>query len=111
MQLIWRLPSCVHGFVLRKFAKTWTQDFTKGGCSQGYVDAVVQYLALVWSMPTPIDIAQVMVSKSPCHARHSMLAEDRLGNPATFGIPIAMAFGEQDFLQSEGAAETIIKRH
>ena len=61
-------------------------------------------------MPTVIDTVQLMVFKY-AFTRHSMMADDRFGNPDTLHIPIAMAFGDQDFVQSEGAAEVLIERN
>lgn len=59
---------------------------------------MTEYLKIAWTLQNPVDIAQLLVTKAPYYSRHSMLAADRLGNPDTFEIPIAMAFGEQDFL-------------
>ena len=44
------------------------------------------------------------VCKSPGLLRHSMLETDRLGGIRASEIPLAMAFGDQDQFQSEGAA-------
>ena len=51
-----------------------------------------------------MDSVQLAVSKSPGLLRHSMLATDRLGGIQAAEIPLAMAFGDRDLFQSEGAA-------
>ena len=65
----------------------------KGGKSQNYADTVAQYLRIVLSIPTCVDIVQLMVIRAPFYNRHSMLAMDRLGRPECIEIPIAIAFG------------------
>ena len=43
----------------------------------------------------------------PCGIKHSMLEKDRLGNP-NIDFPIAAAYGDQDFMSSDNAAEDVI---
>lgn len=100
----------MQGLVLGKVAKMFTEPLVKGGHTPAYLDPLRQYLRISLSMPTAIDTVQLLVQKAPNLGRHSMLATDRFNNPATLGIPIAMCFGDQDMLQSEGACETLIKR-
>ena len=55
------------------------------------------------------DVLVMMTTKYPMYALHPMHLEDRLGNPA-IEFPIAMVFGDNDYLGSDGA-EDIIKNN
>ena len=56
-----------------------------------------------------LDVEVMMTTKYPMYALHPMHLEDRLVNPA-IDFPIAMVFGDSDYLGSDGA-EDIIKNN
>ena len=58
--------------------------------------------------PSVIDVLELLPFKADCFSIHPLQAEDRLGNP-NIDFPIAMAFGDKDRFNSEGAEEIIKK--
>lgn len=109
-QKVWNYPRCMQGMVLGFITNGVGRAIVKGGKPQAYANLVGQYLKLSYTMPNPLDTAQLLVQHPPGLAYHSLVGDDRLGGPQASLIPIGVAFGDQDVYQSEGAVDELIRK-
>ena len=77
--------------------------------SEEYKTAMVEYRCLIQMRFSVVDIVEIMLHKFFGYARHPLQSEDRLGNP-NINFPIACAFGDRDFLGSNGA-DTVVRNN
>ena len=82
---------------------------TLPGFSIEEIKTYSRYLTLMYDRLSIIDQSQMLTEKFPALGVYDMQGSDRLGNP-DIDFPIAMCFGDSDFLGTEGA-EQIVKNN
>ena len=94
------MPEFFHKRLFRDEAEKMLS--TLPGFSLEEVKAYSRYLTLMYDRLSIIDQSQMLTEKFPALGIYDMQGSDRLGNP-DIDFPIAMCFGDSDFLGTEGA--------
>ena len=91
------------GFLTKYPTKQWTDAcFREDLYSEVIRSAAFNYFWHAISKPSVVDIMVLMPFKFDSYAVHPLQSKDRLGNP-DIDFPIAISFGDRDYLGTEGA--------
>jgi pimeloyl-ACP methyl ester carboxylesterase len=77
--------------------------------SQEMLDCAIEYATVNLKHYGPLTTLFNGTMEYVALAKHSLQATDRLGNPE-INFPIAVVYGDFDFLGSDGGAEEIVKK-
>ena len=102
------MPGFAKNMILKEISSWLHEEARSIGCSEAVIKAWDNYYISTLKRPGMIDNLQQAAFYPPGVNKSPLQGTNRLGNPAcTF--PIAMSFGDQDFLCSETGAEDILK--
>ena len=103
------LPRCIRTWVINGISKgALKTSREKGNQTEEHLDAIARYQVLNTNRSAYCQGALISIIKYPGLLRHPMTATDRLGNPE-ITFPIALVYGDQDFMSSEEGPEDIVK--
>ena len=95
------------GFITKIPTKQWTDScFREDLYSETIRSAAFEYFWHAISKPSIVDAMVLLPFKYDSYCIHPLQSKDRLGNPAV-DFPIAIGFGDRDYLGTEGADELV----
>lgn len=102
------MPTWLKNLLLKGVSKRFEKKLRMTELSDELIRVLVRQKTLMLSRHSVSDVVQILPWKFPhmMLKRYSLLGRDRLGNPKC-DFPIAIAYGDRDFLCSKGADDIV----